>query len=376
MIAGMGGVLAAPTAAANGSAAMREVVKDLTYRCAFPLVGQQDVTGKVKITFPDSGTTGERVVIGDLHIDVTLNENIVGALRAFQTAYAEGTATADVDASYDSKELTLGIPDLHIARRDIPPSGTLTTTITGVMPSLIVYKAGAISVSAGQQFNAKVDTRKADGTPTALGVLDVPCTVKATTPPQDLHLATIPISGPNVTPARLVPTSGQVDKDLTYSCDFPRVGPTNVSGNIKATIPDSGTVGQRLAVTDLLVSAEFNNDVTSTLRQAEAATVGGSGVADVDADLDGTVITFGIPSKIPPVAVPETGSLGAQISPEIPTLIFRAPGTLQVSAGELLNGTFTPHKADGSETELGTFDVLCTVVPGQDRFLGSITITN
>ncbi|MFC5112208.1 DUF6801 domain-containing protein [Kibdelosporangium philippinense] len=55
----------------------------------------------------------------------------MNALRAFQTATTEGTAVADVDAAYDSKNMTLGIPGLKIAKQTVPPSGTMPVDISG-----------------------------------------------------------------------------------------------------------------------------------------------------------------------------------------------------------------------------------------------------
>ena len=168
-------VAGAFVASAQAATAMSEVTKNLTYKCAFPLVGQQDVAATVKIDIPESGTTGTRVVNGDLKITATLSVPIVNALRSFQTATTEGTATADVDAAYDSKNLTIGVPGLSIAKQTIPPpNNTMPVDISGPTPSVIVYKSGSVSLSAGAVFNAKVDTRKADGTPTAMGILNVP----------------------------------------------------------------------------------------------------------------------------------------------------------------------------------------------------------
>src|SRR3954447_23922210 len=100
---GAGFIVGGATTASAGT-----VSKNLTYRCTFPLVGAQDVPATVGITFPDSGTTGTRIVNGDLSITATLSANIVSALRAFQPATTSGTAVADVDASHAGNNFTLG----------------------------------------------------------------------------------------------------------------------------------------------------------------------------------------------------------------------------------------------------------------------------
>jgi hypothetical protein len=351
------------------------VTKNLTYRCAFPLVGQQDVAAVVAITFPDSGTTGSRLVNGDLKITATLSANVVSALRAFQTATTEGTAVADVDAAYDSKNLTLGIPGLKIAKQSVPPSGTMPVDISGPTPSMIVYKAGTVALAAGAVFTAKVDTRKADGTPTALGVLNVPCTVKATTPPQDRSLTSIPVTGADVTPpASGTPGTGPIDKTLTYNCVFPESGAVDVTGRITGTIPATGTVNSRVQP-NLSITATLPVSVADSLRSHSAATVSGKGVADADNVYNGTSLSVGIPGPVPSVAVPATGELVTTLSPAVPSIAVGAAGTLAISAGQQLNGTFTPLKADGTPTDLGTFDVPCTLNPGQNPALGTITFS-
>ncbi|MFC0106572.1 DUF6801 domain-containing protein [Kibdelosporangium aridum] len=362
-------------ASAQAATPLGEVTKDLTYRCAFPLVGQQDVNATVNITIPDTGTTGTRIVNGDLKITATLSANIVNALRAFQTATTEGTAVADVDAAYDSKNMTLGIPGLKIAKQTVPPSGTMPVDISGPVPSLIVYKAGGVSLAAGAVFTAKVDTRKADGTPTALGVLNVPCSVKATTPPQDRSLATIAVSGSDVPPpVPGTPPSQPIDKSLTYNCVFPETGAVDVAGRITGTIPATGTVNNRVQPS-LSVTATLPTSVVDVLRNNSAATVSGKGVADADNAYNGTSITVGIPGPVPSVNVPASGELTATLAPAVPSVTVGAPGTVTISAGQQLNGTFTPLKADGTPTALGTFDVPCTLNAGQDPTLGAIAFS-
>jgi hypothetical protein len=370
--------LAAGFVAANAEAAapLGPVSKNLTYRCTFPLVGPQDVAATVAITFPDSGTTGSRLVNGDLNITATLSANIVSALRAFQTATTQGSAVADVDATHNTNTFTLGIPGLGIAKQNVPASGTMPVVIAGPTPSMIVYKAGNIVMKAGAQFNAKVDTRKADGTPTALGVLNVPCTVKVTTPAQDLTLATIPVTGDDVTPPNggtSVP-GGTVNKTLTYSCVFPQSGAQDVTGTITGTIPASAAHGTRMQPS-LSIAATIPAVVADVLRANSSATVSGKGQADAYAAYNGSNITVGVPGPVPSVAVPASGALTATLSPAVPSISVPNAGSVALAAGPELHGTFTPLQADGTPTALGTFDVPCTLNAGQDPALGTITIT-
>jgi len=352
------------------------VSKNLTYRCTFPLVGAQDVAATVAITFPDSGTTGNRLVNGDLNITATLSANIVSALRAFQTATTSGTAVADVDASHAGNNFTLGLPGLTIAQQSVPASGSMAVAISGPTPSMVVYKAGDVVLKAGASFTAKVDTRKANGQPTSLGVLNVPCTIKTTTPPQDPTLATVPVTGADVTPPSLgtqVP-GGTVNKTLNYSCVFPSSGTQTVVGTITGTIPPSGAHGSRLQP-NLSISATIPTPVADVLRGASAATVSGKGQVDAVAAYNGSNITVGIPSLVPSTTVPATGPITGTISPFVPSISVPNAGSIALAAGPELHGTFTPLKADGTPTTLGTFDVPCTLDAGQDPALGTITVT-
>ncbi|GAB3883714.1 hypothetical protein GCM10029964_043540 [Kibdelosporangium lantanae] len=358
------------------TASASTVSKNLTYRCTFPLVGAQDVAATVAITFPDSGTTGSRIVNGDLSITATLSANIVSALRAFQTATTSGSAVADVDASHGGNNFTLGLPGLTIAQQSVPASGSMPVAISGPTPSMVVYKAGDVVLKAGASFTAKVDTRKANGQPTSLGVLNVPCTIKATTPPQDPTLTTIPVTGADVTPPDLgtqVP-GGTVNKTLNYTCNFPSSGPQTVTGTITGSIPASGAHGTRLQP-NLSISATIPTAVADVLRGANAATVSGKGQVDAAAAYNGSNITVGIPSNVPSTTVPASGPITGTIAPLVPSISVPNAGSIALAAGPELHGTFTPLQADGTPTSLGTFDVPCTLDAGQDPALGTITVT-
>lgn len=377
MITAMTGVLAAGSGAA--APAFDEVEKELTYTCNFPLIGNQPVTATVRVGFPDAAAVGERIQPQDLAIDFTLQEEIVTAFRLIGAATLEADAAADVDVAFVGKELTIGVPNLKAPKQDVPASGPLTSTFSGPMPSFIMHEPGELAIAAGPEFHAEVTALDANGNDTALGnPINVGCTQNAG---QDPHLVTIPITGESAaaTPAS-VSAADVIEKDLTYSCTFPEVGAQDVTGSIKTTIPDQVTVGVRAEITDAVVDAALNEAIVDVLRNNSAATVAGLGMADLAAvltDANGRAlqITLGLPAVIEPVDVPAEGGLTASLPPEVPTLIFREPGTLSVAAGAL-NGTFTPRDANGNETGLGTFDVPCQQVPGQDPHLATVQIVS
>ncbi|WP_216213132.1 DUF6801 domain-containing protein [Amycolatopsis aidingensis] len=194
LVPAMAAMLTAPTSAAAEVDAI-EVDKELTYTCEFPYLVPQELSGTVRVSLPDSVEVGERFQANsDVTIALTLNEDIVTVLNLLEAATFEGTARADVDADISGLRTTLGIPGLRIPVTEVPPEGELPVTITGTMPSLIAYQPGTLTLAAGEEFTATIDARRVDGSPIELGEFDVTCAITTTDPPQDPHLATIPIT--------------------------------------------------------------------------------------------------------------------------------------------------------------------------------------
>ncbi|GAB3487932.1 DUF6801 domain-containing protein [Amycolatopsis cihanbeyliensis] len=186
-------MLTAPAAAARASTI--EVDKELTYTCEFPYLVPQELSGTVRVSLPDSVAVGERFrAHSDVTIALTLNEDIVTVLNLLEAATFDGAARADVDADINGLRATLGIPGLRIPRTEVPVEQSLPVDITGTMPSLIAYEPGTLTLAAGAEFTATIDARRADGSPIELGEFDVSCAITETEPPQDPHLATIPIT--------------------------------------------------------------------------------------------------------------------------------------------------------------------------------------
>ncbi|GAB3487927.1 hypothetical protein FB471_4011 [Amycolatopsis cihanbeyliensis] len=376
MVTALAGVLAAGPATADTASPLDVVSKELTYTCTFPLVGPQPVTATVSVDLPTSAAVGERIQPTGLAIDFTLSENIVTAFRLIGAATMEADGVADVDVAFGGRTLTMGVPNLKAPKQDIPASGPMSSSMTGPMPSFILYEPGSLEIGAGQQFFASATALDENGNDTALGnPIDIPCTQDAG---QDAHLGTIEVTGaPTAGPAAGMSTQGSVDKELAYTCTFPEAGQQDAVGRVTATFPDQAQVDQRAEITDAEVQADINAASVDVLRDNGAATVEGSGQADLHAglsDASGTLeLTLGLPATIPPVDVPAAGGLTASMPINTPSLIFRAPGDLSVSAGDL-SGTLTPRDAAGDETALGTFDVPCQPQSGQDTHLATVPI--
>jgi uncharacterized protein DUF6801 len=378
-VVALSGVVAGPASASDAGENGVYVSKDLTYSCEFPIIGPQDVTGTVSVDLPTSAGTGERIQPNNFKIDVTLSANIVQAFRLIGAKTVEADAWADVDVAFGGRSLTFGVPNLHAPKQEIPASGTMSFSITGPMPSFILNTAGTLELAAGQVFHADVTALDANGQPTGLGnPIPVDCQQK---PGQDPSLGAIAITGaqqPASTVGGGVTTMGAVDKQLTYSCEFPVIGQDNVDGRVRATFPDAVPVNERVTITDAVVDATFSQRAADAVRAAHATTADGDGQVDLHAsytDANGSLeITLGLPVIIPSVDIPAEGPMTFTLPITAPNIIFRAPGELSVAAGAL-NGNLTPRLADGSPTELGTFPVPCSPVAGQDLHLGSVQIT-
>nr|WP_132125963.1 DUF6801 domain-containing protein [Actinocrispum wychmicini] len=181
-------------AAAKGAGVNIGVTKSLIYKCTVPLVGPQNITKTVNITFPDTAGVREKFRPTNFTLDVTVNSNLVAAFRSFQAKTMEGFGVADIDVVMNGLGLTVSGPSVTIPKVPVPqqPGSVMRFTMTADMPALALWQPGSVSIAAGRELNERLTFRKEDGSLTALGqnVL-VPCTQN---PGQDNLLATIPIT--------------------------------------------------------------------------------------------------------------------------------------------------------------------------------------
>ncbi|MFB9907533.1 DUF6801 domain-containing protein [Allokutzneria oryzae] len=186
------GVGASLLGAGAGVAVAGPVSTTLTYSCEFPLIGPYDVSTKIDVTLPDSGTVGQPVQATNLSVTVTVPEDVVAALAIFEAATVDGTATAGAvvtDSAAQAQDLALS---LTVPSAVIPPTGPLPVLATGTVPPATVANAGTATVSVAPTYQARLTPKKADGSQTDLGTFDLPCTANPAT--QDRTLGTIPIA--------------------------------------------------------------------------------------------------------------------------------------------------------------------------------------
>ncbi|MFG3100706.1 DUF6801 domain-containing protein [Streptomyces sp. NPDC048182] len=196
-------VLAAGLPAAAVAAGAQEVDAALPYTCSLPS-GRQPVTVRVTARFPDRVAAGEPIRPTDVTTAVELPEAAVRdlAARGASVERAETRLGVRVAQNDNTAEATWrgSVPPAAL-----PPSGPLTLTATGDVPTVTGQSAGDLTLSAGAlsldlslAATAETPSAAATGTPseaaTATGpsTLGVECAL-AEDAPGDGLLATVPV---------------------------------------------------------------------------------------------------------------------------------------------------------------------------------------
>ncbi|KAA5827148.1 hypothetical protein F1721_29645 [Saccharopolyspora hirsuta] len=168
---------------------------------------------------------------------------------------------------------------------------------------------------------------------------------------------------------------GQVTKEVSFTCEFPMVGARPTKAVVNATFPDAGKVGEAINVTDFKVDVVIDAQTADALRLVGGASVEGSASTGVDLKVNGTDLGVTLNGlSIPSTPVPESGELSTTITGPVPGLTIHQPGEVTFAVGSTFLGKITPKQADGSETELGTFDLPCTLDEGQDPALAAVPV--
>lgn len=162
-----------------------------------------------------------------------------------------------------------------------------------------------------------------------------------------------------------------VSKTYQYSCELPVVGVQQIPITLTATTADTITAGQPVKV-------QTKADVAVPANVQAALPIIGATSADLDSVLKTTwsgAVTGTYDGKLSvrgstPPASGQWLISGDATYPDVPT---SAPGTATVTVGDIAL-KLTLRNASGGLTGLGVVDTGCTLVPGQDATLSSITI--
>ncbi|MEV7554256.1 DUF6801 domain-containing protein [Amycolatopsis sp. NPDC089917] len=175
--------------------------------------------------------------------------------------------------------------------------------------------------------------------------------------------------------ATAAPLPGPVTKNLTFTCEMPLIGARQVAATVTATFPEAVTAGSPIDVTGFSVAVSLDGDIVSALNLIGAATIDGTASATVGVDYNGTELGVTLNGLgFPVTAVPQDGPLGIVITGPIPGLTVKKPGSIVFTVGGGFTGKVTPKRADGTPTDLGTFDLPCGMDPGQDASLATVTV--
>ncbi len=162
--------------AGTGSAAEAEL--SITYSCVFSIAGTHDMAAKVTSPdVPDSAVVGVPTAPAATTVTTTVSDDVRNTLYWIGGRSVDGTMTTQVTVDNAGTVQTLTSTST-IPNTAVPSSGTFDVVATGTLPSMTLANAGTTSISLGNSSLA-LTPRYANGEPTWIGVVNVPCTVKA-----------------------------------------------------------------------------------------------------------------------------------------------------------------------------------------------------
>ncbi|MFE7372411.1 DUF6801 domain-containing protein [Streptomyces anulatus] len=160
---------------------------------------------------------------------------------------------------------------------------------------------------------------------------------------------------------------------LGYSCAFTGIGRVPLTMRLHTDLPDTIPVGTTSPRSALNGVTTVNAAITRWAALVGAKTVEGSlnGTATVTAPQGD--IPLDVPMTIPKTPVPRSGPVDVTAKGAAPSLSFTRHGNAQVIVGDLTL-SLIPKRADGT-APVPTLQASCTLNPGQQRVLQSVTIT-
>lgn len=162
---------------------------------------------------------------------------------------------------------------------------------------------------------------------------------------------------------------------LEYSCPFPLIGNQDVSVEIATELPATIATGAYSPAIKINAVSNAGETATQGLRLVDAETIDGSALATSTVKAPQGNLAVQVPSEIPNQPIPAVGNdLVLNASGSAPGLRFDQPGSATLTVNDLVL-KMTPRKADGSPTELGTFESKCTQKDGQNNVLHTFEVT-
>lgn len=160
---------------------------------------------------------------------------------------------------------------------------------------------------------------------------------------------------------------------LTYTCQFPS-GPQPATATVAAAFPAAVMAGQQVRPASAQVTASLPPAAAQDVAHTGAATAGGSEQLTMAVTSAGKSAASAWPGQMPsPVSVPASGPLVVTATGPVPAASTGKPGilTFTVAGLDLL---LTLRTADGSPADPPAMSVPCTLRPGQDARLASVSV--
>lgn len=173
LVCGLLGIVAL-TGSTPASAAPAGV--NLTFRCKFPFIGEQDLRIHIATNMPTTAVVGKSTV-PRLTFDTvsTVNSKTTKGLRALDAATIEGVAEAP--AAVVSPDFPEGLnvrPKAAMVKTPVPPAGSFNVTAVGSTPGIVFDTPGKGRIVLKDIILLPL-LKKADGSLTDLGQPKVPC---------------------------------------------------------------------------------------------------------------------------------------------------------------------------------------------------------
>lgn len=168
-----------------------------------------------------------------------------------------------------------------------------------------------------------------------------------------------------------------VNASLEYSCVFPLIEEQPLRVDITADMPAIVAPGQSTGAFQIQANAQVSAESWNGLSFVGTHTLAGKVEAQSSINGQGVDLPLNLPMAITDTPLPdEIGSFTVVASGETPPLTFTEAnqGEVNIRVGDLLM-LLQPRDGNGNPTGLGDFESECTLVPGQDDVLHTLTVT-
>ncbi|SDI84738.1 hypothetical protein SAMN05444157_0454 [Frankineae bacterium MT45] len=180
-------------------------------------------------------------------------------------------------------------------------------------------------------------------------------------------------------PASAVTTT-TITKTLNTTCTIPVAGAEKYAAVVKATIPTSAKVGDKIALQNFSITVTLNSATTDALQILGATTLQGS-ITSAATLSHASPSPLSITATVPTTAVPQTVDANGDGPPfsitatgTSPTATFTSAGTATLTA-TTVNAVFNPKNAAGTSVlPVAKQSIPCSFDSGQSLVLATVPV--